>query len=296
MVESSKSIIVAPNKTLMLRRKLANSLMIGGASVATFMAVVPLMLVLYYIASRGFAALNANFFLNSQKGPNDVTGGMKHAIFGTMMMIGIASCIGLPCGVLGGIYLSEFGKNRFGAAVRFAADVLNGIPSIVIGIFIYTIFILPQKQPHFSAWAGGLALGVMMFPTIMRTTEEILKLVPSSLREGALALGDTRWHTTLRVVLSTARGGVITGILLAIARISGETAPLIFTALGNTNFSKNPNGPMASLPKVIYDFATSPGDYWHLLAWGGSLVLVSMILILSIAARYFTASRLSDNS
>ena len=290
------SLTMAPSVSLMRRRKLANSLMFGGASLATFIAVVPLLLVLYYLTVRGFAALNANFFLNTQKPPDDLTGGMKHAIVGTLMIIGIASCIGLPCGVLGGIYLSEFGKNRFGAAVRFAADVLNGIPSIVVGIFIYAVAILPLKNPHFSAWAGGLALAVMMFPTIMRTTEEILKLVPSALREGALALGDTHWHTILKVVLSTARGGVITGILLAIARISGETAPLLFTALGNTYLNTDPNKPTAALPTVIYVFATNPSEYWHLLAWGGSLVLVVMILVLSIAARYFTANRLGESS
>ncbi len=294
--QSQKSITLTPSPSLMMRRKLANTLMFGGASLATFIAVVPLLLVLYYITVRGFSALNANFFLHAQKPPDDVTGGMKHAILGTLMIIGIASCLGLPCGVLGGIYLSEFGKNRFGAAVRFAADVLNGIPSIVIGIFIYAVAILPLKNPHFSAWAGGLALGVMMFPTIMRTTEEILKLVPISLREGALALGDTHWHSILKVVLSTARGGVITGILLAIARISGETAPLLFTALGNSGVNLNPNRPTASLPKAIYDFATNPSDYWHLLAWGGSLVLVAMILVLSIAARYFTANRLGESN
>ncbi len=293
-VEPKNSLTMAPSPSLMMRRKLANTLMFCGASLFTFIAIVPLLLVLYYLTVRGFSALSANFFLNAQKPPDDVTGGMKHAILGTLMIVGIASCIGLPCGVLGGIYLSEFGKNRFGASVRFAADVLNGIPSIVVGIFIYTVTILPMKNPHFSAWAGGLALGVMMFPTIMRTTDEILKLVPNSLREGALALGDTHWHTILRVVLSTARGGVITGILLAIARISGETAPLLFTALGNSFVNLDPNKPTSSLPKAIYDFATAPGEYWHLLAWGGSLVLVAMILILSIAARYFTANRLGD--
>jgi phosphate transport system permease protein len=195
---------------------------------------------------------------------------------------------------MGGIYLAEFGNNRFGWAVRFAADVLNGVPSIVIGIFVYAAAILsmPPDHRHFSAWAGGLALGLMMIPTIMRTTEEIVRLVPMSLREASLALGATRWWTVFRIVLSTARGGVITGVLLAVARIAGETAPLLFTALGNNNLSTNINEPIDALPVRIYFFAIAPDDRWNALAWGGAFVLVMIVLVLSIAARYFTRGQL----
>jgi phosphate transport system permease protein len=237
--------------------------------------------------------MNLAFFTQEPAPPGDPGGGVGHAIMGTLMMIGIASCIGLPLGLLGGIYLAEFGNNRFGFLVRFAADVLNGVPSIVVGIFVYAVAILPlpENGRHFSAWAGGLALGLMMIPTVMRTTEEMVRLVPMSLREAALALGATRWRTVFKIVLGSAKGGVITGILLAIARVAGETAPLLFTALGNNFFSKNPNGPTASLPVTIYNFASSPDERWNSLAWGGALVLVAMVCILSIAARYATRKR-----
>ena len=200
---------------------------------------------------------------------------------------------------MGGIYLSEFGGNRVGTAIRFAADVLNGVPSIIIGLFVYGIAVVPISEAtknwdhpiRFSAWAGGLALGIMMIPTIMRTTEEIVRLVPMSLREGALALGDTRWHSVFKIVLASAKGGVVTGVLLAIARISGETAPLLFTASSNTFFNLNPSEQTASLPVTIYFFATSPSEIWHAQAWGGALVLVAIIFVLSLAARYFTRSK-----
>ena len=280
----------------LMRRKFANVLMWTFTTLATVLAVVPLVLVLYYVTSQGIKVLNLGFFTQPQPQPGlKVGGGMGHAIVGSLMMIGIASIIGLPLGILGGIYLSEFGNNRFGGTVRFAADVLNGIPSIVIGIFVYTIAVLPvTKATHgevsFSAWAGGLALGIMMVPTIMRTTEEIVKLVPMAMREAALALGATRWRAVFKIVLGAAKGGIITGVLLAVARISGETAPLLFTALSNNFFSRNPSGPMASLPVNIYNFATSADDHWKAMAWGGAFVLVSMIAILSLAARHFTRS------
>ena len=256
---------------------------------ATLLAIIPLVLVLSYVAIKGLAVMNLDFFTQVQKPANDVGGGMKHSIVGTLMMVGLACGIGLPFGIMGGIYLSEFGGNRLGFAIRFAADVLNGVPSIIIGLFVYAIAVLPFH--HFSAWAGGLALGIMMIPTIMRTTEEIVRLVPMSLREGALALGDTRWHSVFKIVLASAKGGVVTGVLLAIARISGETAPLLFTALSNNFYNTDPSAPTASLPTTIYNFATSPYDNWQALAWGGALVLVSLIFVLSLAARYFTRSK-----
>jgi phosphate transport system permease protein len=279
----------------MFKRKAANMAMWAGAIAATICAVVPLGLVLWYVASKGLSVINLDFFTQVQRPPGEMGGGIKHSIAGTLLLVGIASCIGLPFGILGGIYLSEFGNNRFGWTVRFAADVLNGVPSIVIGIFVYAIAImpLPPEKRHFSAWAGGLALGLMMIPTIMRTTEEIVRLVPMSLREAALALGDTRWHTVFKVVFSAARGGIITGVLLAVARVAGETAPLLFTALGNNYFSLNPNEPIASLPVTIFTFAIAPDDRWNALAWGGAFVLVMMVFVLSLAARY-AASRVES--
>ena len=276
----------------LMRRKIANGAMWFFTILFTAFAIIPLGLVLFYLLRNGLPNLNLDFFTQIQPSPGEKSGGgMNHSIIGTLMMIGIALCIGLPFGLFGGIYLAEFGQNKFGGLVRFSADVLNGIPSIVIGIFVYTIAVLPLNPPRFSAWAGGLALGVMMVPTIMRTTEEIVKLVPMSIREAALALGSTRWLAVFKVVLSAAKGGIITGILLAIARISGETAPLLFTALSNNFRNADPGQPTAALPTTIYAFATSPDNHWNALAWTGSLVLVAMILILSIAARYFTQGR-----
>ncbi len=270
------------------KRRMLNWLMYALTILATILAVIPLVLVLYYVAVRGLGVLNWQFFSQVQAPPGNPGGGLLHSISGTLLIVGMASVLGLPSGILGGIYLAEFGNNRFGWWVRFAADVLNGVPSIVVGIFVYAIVILPMSNPHFSAWAGSLALGIMMIPTVMRTTEEIIRLVPTSLRDASLALGATRSFTMIRIVLNAAKGGVVTGVLLAIARIAGETAPLLFTALGNNFFSLNPNQPIASLPVTIFNFAMAADDRWNALAWGGSLVLVLMVLILSVAARYFT--------
>jgi phosphate transport system permease protein len=279
-----------------MRRRTANTLMWICSIGAVIAAVVPLALVLYYILSRGLPMLNLEFFTgNLPTYDAKAGGGMKNAMVGTLILIGLACCLGVPLGILGGIYLAEYGNNRLGFAVRFAADVLNGIPSIVIGIFVYAIAVFPVARANpgsgYSALAGGLALGIMMIPTIMRTTEEILKLVPMALREASLALGATRSRTTLKVVLSAARGGVITGVLLAIARVAGETAPLLFTALGNDYFSTNLKQPIGALPIQIYNFATSASNYWNAMAWAGALVLVLFIFILSVLARHFTAQR-----
>ena len=280
--------VIALDAGLAPRRKLANILMWIGAITATLLAIIPLALVLYYVTVQGVKVLGVNFFTQVQPPPMSDGGGMKHSLAGTLMLVGLASLIGLPFGVLGGIYLAEFGNNRLGWWIRFSADVLNGVPSIVIGIFVYAIAVLPLNPPHFSAYAGGLALGLMMIPTVMRTTEEIVRLVPVSLRDASLALGATRWKTMFKIVLSSARGGVITGILLAVARIAGETAPLLFTALGNNYYSLNPNEPMASLPVTIFNFATAADDRWNALAWGGALVLVAIVFVLSLASRYAT--------
>ncbi|PQV63436.1 phosphate ABC transporter membrane protein 2, PhoT family [Abditibacterium utsteinense] len=284
------------SKSLMNWRSFKSQAMRFLCALATFIAVIPLVLVLFTIAAKGLPVMNLEFFTATEHAAGDPGGGLKHAILGTLMMVGIASCLGLPIGVLGGLYLSEFGNNRLGFAFRFAADVLNGIPSIVVGVFVYTIAVLPVTKATdgditFSALAGGLALGIMMVPTVMRTTEEIVRLVPMSLREGALALGDTRWHSVFKIVLGAAKGGVITGVLLSVARISGETAPLLFTALGSRYVNFDVRHATASLPVKIYDFATSADDHWNALAWGGALVLVTLILVLSIAARYFTRAK-----
>lgn len=271
------------------RRRLANTLMWVAAILAAVAAITPLCLLLYYVARQGLPALNLAFFTQLPKPVGEPGGGMANAITGTLVLIGLASAVGLPVGILGGIYLAEFGNNRFGWTVRFAADVLAGVPSIVVGIFIYGVIVMPMKQ--FSALAGGAALGVMMIPTVMRTTEELVRLVPVSQREAALALGATHWRTVFKVVLLAAKGGVITGVLLAVARIAGETAPLLFTAFGNRFWSVRLDEPIASLPVQIFTYAISPYDDWHAQAWAGALVLVALILLLSAAARYATRGR-----
>jgi len=278
-----------PKGWLHARRKMANRLLWVGAILATLIALVPLLMILTYLVVHGLPSLNLAFFTHLPKPVGEVGGGMANAIAGTLELIGLACLLGLPLGIMSGIFLSEFGNNRTGGIIRFLADVLASVPSIVIGIFVYTIVVLPMK--HFSALAGGIALGIMMIPTVMRTTEEIVRLVPQSLRQSSLSLGVTQFRTTFSVVLLAARAGVITGVLLAIARIAGETAPLLFTAFGNRFWSYQLNQPIASLPKQIYNYAIAPYDDWHAQAWTGALVLVSLILILSVAARYATRGR-----
>jgi phosphate transport system permease protein len=211
---------------------------------------------------------------------------MANAIVGTIILIGLACLFGLPVGVLGGVYLAEYGHGRIGWMIRFAADVLAGVPSIVVGIYAYTLIVLPLHG--FSAYAGGFALGVIMLPIVTRTTEEMIKLVPDALREASLALGVPAWRTTLWVVIRTARGGIITGIMLAVARIAGETAPLLFTAFGNQFWHRGLSGPMSSLPVQIYTYAISPFDEWHRQAWAGALVLLLLIFSASLAVRVLT--------
>jgi phosphate transport system permease protein len=272
------------------RRRLANSLMWGFAVFATIIALIPLGMLLSYVVMKGAPALNLDFFTQLPKPVGEVGGGMIHAFVGSLVLIGLASALGLPVGILGGIYLAEFGNNRFAWIIRFAADVLSGVPSIVVGVFAYALIVLPMK--HFSAFAGGVALGIIMIPTVMRTTEEIIRMVPNSLREAALSLGATQARTSLAVVLKAASGGVITGVLLAIARIAGETAPLIMTAFGLNYLSARLDQPISALPMQIYVYAISPFDDWHAKAWAASLVLVILVMIFSLAARYATRGRL----
>jgi phosphate transport system permease protein len=257
--------------------------MTGLSFAAVVLALVPLASVLGYVVAQGITALNWEFFTQLPKPVGETGGGMANAIAGTLTLIGLASCIGLPVGILGGVYLAELGNGQLGGWIRFTADVLNGVPSIVVGIFVYTLLVVPMKR--FSALAGGVALGIMMTPLVMRTTEELIRLVPATLREASLALGVPWRVTTLRVVLRTATVGVITGVMLAIARISGETAPLLFTAFNNQYWQGRLDQPIASITVQLYNYAIAPYDDWHRQAWAAALVLMTMVLVLNIAAR-----------
>jgi len=267
----------------------AKSLMMYAlCGVSVIVALVPLVMIFYHTVSMGGSAINLDFFTQLPKPVGETGGGLANAIVGTMILVGLGSLIGLPVGVLGGIYLAEYGNNPFATAVRFMTDVLNGVPSIVMGVVAYTLVVVPMK--HFSAYAGGVALGILMIPMITRTTEEMLKIVPRSYREAALALGIPQWKTTLRIVVRTGLGGIVTGIMLAVARAAGETAPLLFTALNNRFWNLSIDQPMASLTVFIYNYGVSPYDDWIAQAWAGALVLITLILVLSIAVRFATRS------
>ena len=250
---------------------------------AVLLAVAPLVSVLWYVIVQGASALNWTFFTRLPAPVGEPGGGMANAIAGTLTLVLLASCAGVPVGILGGLYLAEAGDGRLGWWIRFTADVLNGVPSIVVGVFVYALVVVPMKR--FSALAGGLALGVMMVPLVMRTTEEMVRLVPLALREASLALGLRWWVTTLRVVLRTATAGVITGIMLAVARISGETAPLLFTAFNNQYWQSRLDQPIASLTVQLFNYSIAPYDDWHRQAWAAALVLMTITLLLNVAAR-----------
>ncbi len=256
-----------------MRRNVANPLATGRAVVSTILVVAPLVAIFVYLLYKGASSLNLAFFTQIPRPVGEAGGGMANAIAGSAVILGIASLLGVPIGIAAGIFLAEFGRGgRFANLVRFTADVLNGVPSIVMGIAVYSLIVLPQK--HFSALSGGVALGIMMIPTITRTSEEMLLMVPNSVREAALGLGVPNWRSVLSITLKTASPGVITGCMLAFARVAGETAPLLFTAFGNNFWSSNLNEPIAALPLQIYIYAISPYDDWHRLAWAGSLVLI----------------------
>lgn len=267
-----------------LRRRVTDHAMTGLAILTVIIVLAPLVAIFGDLVYKGASSLNWAFFTQTPKPVGETGGGMANAIVGSLLILGIASIIGVPFGVGAGIYLAEYGRNRLGSAIRFTADVLNGVPSIVMGVVAWAIVVLYQK--HFSAVAGGVALAIMMVPTICRTTEEMLLLVPRSLREAAYGLGVPRWRTTLSITLRTATSGVITGIMLAFARIAGETAPLLFTTLGNQYWNLQPNQPTAALPLQIYVYANSPYDDWHRQAWAGSLVLIILIVGAVSAVRY----------
>jgi phosphate transport system permease protein len=250
------------------------------------MVITPLALVLIHIIRLGASSVDWNFLTHLPKPVGETGGGMANAIVGSFILVGLAVLIGVPIGVLGGVYLSEYGSDRLNWSVRFAADVLNGTPSIVWGMVVYALVVVPMKS--FSAWAGGLALGFMMIPMVVRTTEEMLALVPGGLREGALALGIPKWKSIVYIVLKTGGKGIITGVLLACARVAGETAPLLFTAFGNRFWSFNLSEPIAALPRQIYDYALAPYDDWHRQAWAGALVLILIALAINIGVRILT--------
>lgn len=268
------------------RRKLFSNLVVFLCASAVVVALIPLAFIFFYVIKQGFSSLNWDFFTKMPKPVGETGGGMANAIVGTLMLIGIASSLAIPVGMLSGIYLAEYSGGKFASVVRFTADVLNGVPSIVIGIFAYGLAVMPFKR--FSALAGGMALGFMMIPIIARTTEELLKLVPSSLREGALALGASRARASFSVMVPAALPGIMTGILVALARIAGETAPLLFTAFNNRFFTTRIDQPIASLTVQVYTYAISPYDDWHRQAWAGALVLVGVVFVFSVLARIVT--------
>jgi phosphate transport system permease protein len=267
----------------MIWRKSLNYVMLSLTGVAAFGVVSILFLVLGYLIWNGGKSLSWNFFTQLPKPVGETGGGMANAIVGSMKLLMLAAVMGLPVGLLTGVYLAEFGGKTLSFVIRYTTDLLNGVPSIVIGIFAYSLVVLPVK--HFSALAGGVALGMMVIPITVRSTEEFLRAVPGSLREGAMALGASKWKTIVTVVLPAASGGILTGMLLALARVAGETAPLLFTALGNRFWSPGFGQPTASLPVMIYTYAIAPYDDWHRQAWAAGLVLLGLVLVANLGAR-----------
>lgn len=270
------------------RRLLSNGVS-GVTCMAAILVISPLLLILGFLLYQGFSAINVDFFLHLPKPVGEAGGGVANAIVGSVVMIGLAVVIGLPVGLLGGIYLAESRDRRLPWVLRFVADVMNGVPSIVFGIFAYTVIVIPMRR--FSALAGGFALGLILIPIVIRTSEEMVRLVPSALREAGLGLGLPQWKVSLRIVIPAARAGIITGIMVAVARIAGETAPLLFTALGNRFWHHGLDQPIAALPLQIYSYAIAPYDDWHRQAWAGALVLITLVFLASLAARLATRGR-----
>jgi phosphate transport system permease protein len=267
-------------------RRLVDRVMRSLAAVAAGVVVLPLVLIFAFLLYQGGSALDLAFFTHLPKPVGEPGGGMANAIVGSLILMALASGAGVPVGILAGVYLAESRDRRLPWVVRFLADVLNGVPSIVIGIFAYTLFVRPMRS--FSALAGGVALGVIMIPIVLRTTEELVRLVPASLREAALALGIPEWKVILRVVLPTARAGIVTGVMVSVARIAGETAPLLFTAFGNRFWHQGLDQPIAALPLQIFAYAIAPYEDWHRQAWAGALVLISIVFLVSLLARMAT--------
>jgi phosphate transport system permease protein len=271
----------------MVWRKSLNFVMLTLTGVAAFAVVSALFLILGYLLWNGGTSLSLNFFTQLPKPVGETGGGMANAIVGSLKLLFLAAIMGLPVGLLAGVYLAEFGGKTFSFIVRYTTDLLNGVPSIVIGIFAYSLVVLPVK--HFSALAGGVALGIMVIPITVRSTEEFLRAVPGNMREAAMALGASKWKTIATVVLPAASGGILTGMLLALARVAGETAPLLFTAFGNRFWSQGWGQPIASLPVMIYTYAVAPYDDWHRQAWAAGLVLLGLVLVSNLGARFILA-------
>jgi phosphate transport system permease protein len=284
LLEIKSNSTVATIPPISLRRRVVDRLATGAAIVTVILVLLPLVAIFAYLVYRGIGSINLAFLTQIPKPVGESGGGMANAIVGSLLILGIASLFGVPLGIGAGVYLAEYGRNRFGDLVRFVSDVLNGVPSIVIGIVAYALVVVRQK--HFSALAGGVALAIMMVPTIARTTEQMLLLVPQSIREAAYGLGVARWRATLSITLRTAASGVITGVMLAFARVAGETAPLLFTTLGNQFWNLKIDQPTAALSLQIYTYALSPFDDWHRQAWAGALVLIIMIVSSVAAVRY----------
>jgi phosphate transport system permease protein len=286
-------------------RKFKNVLMQGLTCLCALLVIAPLGLLFFHLLKSGLGALNWDFFTQLPKPVGEPGGGMANALVGTFELLGLAAVIGVPIGVLGGVYLSEYGSSRLNSWIRFTADVLNGVPSIIWGIVVYALVVmrgvhlslfglnLTLLDKGFSAWAGGFVLGLMMIPLIMRTTEEVLALVPGGYREAALALGISRWRTSLQIIVRTASKGIVTGVLLALARVAGETAPLLFTAVGNRFWNHSLSDPIAALPLQIFNYAISPYEDWHRQAWAGALVLLFLVAAINIAVRVITRDRFS---
>jgi phosphate transport system permease protein len=278
--------MTAPNHRL---RQFKNVLMQIITFTCAVLVVTPLVLVFFHLIKLGFSSINWAFFTQLPKAAGETGGGMGNAIVGTFVLLGQAAVLGVPVGVLGGIFLSEYGSTKVNMWIRFAADILNGVPSITWGLVVYTLVVVPMHG--FSALAGGIVLGLMMIPLVMRTTEEVLHLVPGGYREASLALGISKWKTVLQIVVRTALKGIVTGILLALARVAGETAPLLFTALGNDTWVQNLRQPIAALPLQIFNYALSPYDDEHRQAWAGALVLLLLVLFINIGVRFLTRER-----
>jgi phosphate transport system permease protein len=279
-----------PETHIGLRRRLTDYFFTGLAAGLSVVVVSALIAILAYLVIKGAGSLNLSFLTQTPKPVGEPGGGMANALVGSVMILGIASLFGVPIGIGAGVYLAEYGRNRLGQLVRFTADVLNGVPSIVIGLVAYGLVVIQQK--HFSAFAGGVALAIMMVPTVTRTTEEMLLLVPQTVREAAFGLGIPQWRTTLSITLATARSGIITGVMLAFARVAGETAPLLFTAFGNQFWSFSANQPIAALPLQIFSYAISPFDEWHRQAWAGALMLVILIVGTTTLVRFVFMRRM----
>lgn len=254
-------------------------------SLCALLVLLPLFSILSDLLRQGFSSLNWDFFTKLPKPVGESGGGMANAIMGTLILLVLALCVGVPVGMGTGIYISEYAHSRFAYVIRFITDIMNGIPSIVYGIFAYTLFVLPMKS--FSAYSGGFALGIIMIPIITRTTEQFIRMVPPQLREAGMALGVPQWRVTTDIVLQTAKGGIITGIMVALSRVAGETAPLLFTAFGNRFWHSDLGQPIAALPMQIFAYAISPFDDWHSQAWAGALVLIAIVFIVNLLASYF---------